>query len=78
MNWLLLFLLTTPLRAEKQQSTFFPQSVRDRATANANTYDWAANIRKHAIADAERLRKISDEELWSYMFGPNILSIGFS
>jgi len=72
MNWLILFLLAAPLCAQKQQSTFFPQAVRDRAVANANTYDWAAKIRKQAIADAARWRNTSDEELWSYMFGPSI------
>ena len=46
--------------------------ARARASANANAYAWAARIRKQAIADAERWRKISDEELWSYMFGPAI------
>ena len=75
MRWILtaiFLLLAGQLSAEKHESTFFPRAVRERATANANSYDWAAKIRKQAIADAERWRKISDDELRSYMFGPAI------
>ncbi len=75
MNWIwpaACLFLAGQLAAEKQESTFFPRAVRERASANANSYDWAAKIRKQAIADAERWRKISDEELWSYMFGSAI------
>ena len=65
-------LLALQLAAEKRESAFFPKAVRDRATANAQQFEWAAQIRKQAIADADRWLRMRDEDLWNEMFGPNI------
>jgi hypothetical protein len=69
---LVLLLALAPLQAEKRESVFYPRAVRERAAANAARFDWAAAIRKQAVADAERWRKMTDEELWREMFGHRI------
>ncbi len=58
--------------AEKTESVFFPRAARERAAANANKYEWAAEIRRRAVADAGRWAAMPDEELWKEMFGPRI------
>lgn len=69
----LLCLLATALpAAQKTQSVFFSRAARARAAANAKTYPWAAEIRRDAVAAAERWLRMSDEELWQQMFGPRI------
>ena len=65
-------LLAAPLAAGKRESAFYPRAVRDRAAANARQYDWAAAIRKQAIADAGRWLKMTDDDLWKEIFGPRI------
>jgi oligo-alginate lyase len=69
---LLALSLCGPAAAEKRESVFFPKAVVERAQANARAFDWAARIQKKAVADAERWRALSDEQLWRFMFGPAI------
>jgi len=68
----LCLLLAAAAAAEKRESAFYPRAVRERAAANAKRYGWAAEIRKQAVADAERWTRMSDDDLRSEIFGPRI------
>lgn len=67
-----LSLLPVLLLGEKQASVFHPSVARERAARNAARFEWAANERKQAIADAARWVAMTDEDLWREMFGPRI------
>ena len=72
MRVLLVVLLAAPLAAEKQASVLFPRASRERASANARNHPWAAEMRRQAIASAERWLRMTDDELWKDVFGPRI------
>jgi hypothetical protein len=63
----------TPALAEpKQHSVFTPESVVQRAQANADRFAWAKSIRQDVIKAAQPWMKYTDQELWDMVFGPTI------
>lgn len=56
----------------KTRSVFFSAKHRAQAASNVQKYSWAAEIRNKAVADAEPFVKMSNEELWSLVFGSTI------
>jgi oligo-alginate lyase len=56
----------------KSQSALFPPELTERAKANAGKYRWAAEIRDRIVADAAPWRDMSNDRLWSLMFGSTI------
>jgi oligo-alginate lyase len=53
----------------KTTSVFFPSELVARAQANARDQEWAATIRDSLVAAAKPWMGLSDEQLWSLMFG---------
>ena len=53
-------------------SVFYPRELRQRASANAERFAWAAQIRESVVQAAQPWVGISDEELWALMFGHTI------
>jgi hypothetical protein len=83
MNWKLLTLtallpvLTCAcLRAQTgnagRGSVFFPRSLTDRVRENIRRDPWAASVQRQIVAAAQPWRRMSDERLWSLMFGSTI------
>ncbi|MBI4893325.1 MAG: heparinase II/III family protein [Acidobacteria bacterium] len=70
--WALCLLAAVTARAEKRTSAFYPAEVRQKAALNAQRYEWAAELRRKAVADAGRWVRMSDDELWKDVFGPRI------
>lgn len=56
----------------KHASTFFPQRVRLQARRNVQRYAWARETATLLWKAAEHWRQMSDDALWSLMFGPTI------
>lgn len=56
----------------KEAGVFFPASMLEKARANTARDPWAAEQRKLIVKGAEPWAKMSDDELWSLMFGPTI------
>jgi dienelactone hydrolase len=56
----------------KTRSAFFPDELVARARANAKQHAWAAAIRDPLVSAAQPWLELSDEHLWSLMFGPSI------
>ena len=53
-------------------SVFFPPELVARARANIAKYPWAAEQKQNIVDAAKPWMKLSDEDLWSMMFGPTI------
>lgn len=58
--------------ASKEAGVFFPASMVEKARANMSRDPWASEQRKLIVRGAEPWLKMSDDELWSLMFGPTI------
>lgn len=58
--------------APKQQSTFFPPSAVARLRANIARDDWTRRTAAEIVAFAEPWMKMSDDALWSLVFGPTL------
>lgn len=56
----------------KSRSAFFHASLLQRLRQNIARYDWAKQTAQRIVQDAEFWRRMSDDELWSLMFGPTI------
>jgi len=56
----------------KTASAFYPAELVRRARMNAKQHAWAKRIQQDLIKAAEPWRKMSDEHLWSLMFGNTI------
>jgi len=56
----------------KSASAFFPGELVARARANARDHAWAAEIRDSVVAAAQPWMGMSDDDLWSLMFGNTI------
>ena len=61
--------LSTPA---KTRSVFYPAAVVEKARANAAQYPWAADMQQQVVDRADRWLQTSDDELWEWVFGPNI------
>lgn len=57
---------------QKKQSAFMPPALIKRAQANIGKYEWAKKWRDQILAAAKPWMAMSDEKLWSLMFGPSI------
>lgn len=56
----------------KTRSVLFPADMAAKAKASIAAYPWAAAMQEGLVANAAPWRKMSDEDLWNLMFGPNI------
>jgi oligo-alginate lyase len=56
----------------KANSAFYPKELVQRARANAKKHAWARAIQQKIVKAAEPWKKMSDEHLWSLMFGNTI------
>jgi len=56
----------------KQTGTFFPTPLLEAIRANCMRYEWARETRDLLVTTAEPWSQMSDEKLWSLMFGPTI------
>lgn len=56
----------------KSSSTFFPQHLCLRLRQNVKRYAWAKATATQLVQAAEKWRQMSDDALWSLMFGPTI------
>jgi hypothetical protein len=56
----------------KAASAFYPEELVGRARANAKDHAWARQIQQRIARSAEPWLKMSDERLWSMMFGNTI------
>ncbi len=56
----------------KTRSTFFPAERVQKLRQNIARYAWAKETAQRIVKAAEFWLKMSDEELWSLMFGPTI------
>ncbi|MBI4578341.1 MAG: heparinase II/III family protein [Planctomycetes bacterium] len=63
---------SSPAAAAKEGSAFFPEALVARGRENAAKYPWAAAIRDEIVRAAEPWLRMSDDELWSLMFGHTI------
>ena len=54
----------------KTSSVFHPPSLLGRARARTDA--WASQLRDQAVEAAQPWRRMSDDELWSLMFGPTL------
>lgn len=59
-------------RTVKDTSTFFPEPLRRRVRQNVARYAWAKETARRLVEAAEPWRQMSDDALWSLMFGPTI------
>ncbi|MBL8228217.1 MAG: heparinase II/III family protein [Bryobacterales bacterium] len=72
MRTILSLLLLFVMADAKDRSVFFPPDFIERAKANAQRHPWAAAIQQQIVRDAQPWMRMSTDELWSLMFGPNI------
>lgn len=75
MRCLLLFILLAAVSsaaAGKESAVFYPDSLIEKARANIAKDPWAAETAKRIVESAEPWMKLSDDELWDLMLGPNI------
>ncbi len=56
----------------KTTSTFFPATLRERLLRNIARYEGAKQTAQQIVKAAAFWRQMSDDELWSLMFGPTI------
>lgn len=70
-NWLEVANLT-PDPPIKTHSTFFSAERIQRLRQNIARYGWAKETAQRIVKGAEFWRQMSDDELWSLMFGPTI------
>jgi len=56
----------------KTVSVFYPSRVTEWVKINAKRIPWAAKTREQIVKDAEPWKLMSDDELWSLMFGNTI------
>lgn len=56
----------------KTAGAFYTPRMRAKATANAEKYAWAAEIRKQIVDAAQPWMRFSNDQLWDLMFGPTI------
>lgn len=56
----------------KTKSAFYTSELVERARSNAGQHDWAAAMRQELVEKAGPWLAMSDEDLWSLMFGPTI------
>ena len=56
----------------KTASAFYPKELVQRARANAKKHAWARRIQQDIVRAAEPWRRMSDDHLWSLMFGNTI------
>lgn len=66
------WILFLPTLAAKDRGVFFPPEFTARAKANAQRYPWAAAIQKQIVDSAQPWMRMSDDQLWSLIFGPKI------
>src|SRR5688500_3852594 len=59
-------------QTSKTASVFFSAEHRAHAARSIAGYSWAADMQKKAISDAAPFLAMSDDELWSLMFGNTI------
>lgn len=78
-NFLALFLALCPLMTQAappslptRHSVFYPPALTRKARENAQRYRWAADAQKQIVANAQPWMKLSDDQLWSLMFGNTI------
>jgi hypothetical protein len=69
---LLLVSLATPLFAQKTASVFYPARLLSNARRNIDQYDWAKAMRDRAVDRAAPWLAMSDDHLWSLIFGHRI------
>ena len=67
-----LCLLCFTLPAQARTSAFYPPHLLERVRANIERDEWGKSIRAKAIENAEPWKKMSDEQLWSLVFGATI------
>lgn len=60
------------VQAAKMDGALYPTRLLRQARENADKYPWAAEIRSRLVTAAEPWMKLSDDELWSLMFGNTI------
>jgi len=58
--------------ARKESGVFYPNRLIQTARSNAEKYPWAAENRDAIVKAAQPWTQISDEDLWSLMFGNTI------
>lgn len=56
----------------KSASTLYPPEIVARVRENTTQQPWAANMRDEVLAAIEPWRALSEDALWSLMFGPKI------
>jgi len=56
----------------KSKSVFYPQHLVQKVHQNARQFEWAAEIKKRLILQAQPWLLFSDDELWKMVFGPTI------
>ena len=56
----------------KSRSAFFHASLLQRLRQNIARYRWAQQTAQRIVQDAQLWLQMSDDELWSLMFGPTI------
>lgn len=61
-----------PPEPRKTAGVFGTPELVARAKSNAGNFDWAAAIRKPLIDGAAKWAAMSDDQLWSLMFGPRV------
>ncbi|MBN1352031.1 heparinase II/III-family protein [candidate division KSB1 bacterium] len=57
---------------DKQKSIFFPEHLLRQCRTNVENFQWAADIQKSVVTDAEPWLQFSDDQLWRMMFGNTI------
>lgn len=56
----------------KTVPALFNESMRVQAISNSEKHPWARDIQQRIVQAAQPWMKMSDDELWSLMFGPTI------
>ena len=56
----------------KSASVFYPDRLIRQVKVNARHSPWVAKAVRRIVAEVEPWRRMSDDELWSLMFGPTI------
>jgi oligo-alginate lyase len=58
--------------APRTSSVFYPPRMVEQVRHNADASDWGRDIRQRVVEFAEHWKNMSDDELWSLMFGPTL------
>ena len=56
----------------ESKSVFYPQHLVQKVHQNTRQFEWAAEIKKRLISQAQPWLVFSDDELWKMVFGPTI------